>query len=66
MSADSSSADNSGAKDSGGDKDKPGDGSSKLGRFIQTYHGFLSSFVIGVAGLVATSIWQYRQSKTAG
>jgi hypothetical protein len=47
------------------DSDKAGDGSSKLGKFIQTYHGFLSSFVIGVAGLVATSIWQYRQSKTA-
>jgi hypothetical protein len=38
---------------------------SKLGRFIQTYSAFLSSFVIGVAGLVATSIWQYRQSQTA-
>ena len=38
---------------------------SRLGRFIQTYSGFLSSFVIGVAGLVATSIWQYRQSQTA-
>ena len=43
-----------------------GNWSAKFGRFIQTYHGFLSSFVIGVAGLVATSIWQYRQSKTAG
>lgn len=39
--------------------------SSRLGRFIQTYSGFLSSFVIGVAGLVATSIWQHRQSDTA-
>ena len=38
---------------------------SRLGHFIQTYSGFLSSFVIGVAGLVATSIWQYRQSQTA-
>jgi hypothetical protein len=38
---------------------------SKMGRFIQTYSSFLSSFVIGVAGLVATSIWQYRQSQTA-
>jgi len=38
---------------------------SKIGRFIQTYSSFLSSFVIGVAGLVATSIWQYRQSQTA-
>jgi hypothetical protein len=36
---------------------------SRLGKFIQTYHSFLSSFVIGVAGLVATSIWQYRQSQ---
>lgn len=38
---------------------------SKLGKFIQTYSGFLSSFVIGVAGLIATSIWQYRQSQIA-
>ena len=38
---------------------------ARLGQFIQTYHSFLSSFVIGVAGLVATSIWQYRQSQTA-
>jgi hypothetical protein len=38
---------------------------SRFGKFIQTYHGFLSSFVIGVAGLVATSIWQYRQSQIA-
>src|SRR6266700_2387175 len=38
---------------------------SKFGRFIQTYSGFLSSFVIGVAGLIATSIWQYRQSQIA-
>ena len=44
---------------------KPGEKPSKLGKFIQTYHGFLSSFVIGVAGLVATSIWQYRQSQIA-
>ncbi|MEO8213142.1 MAG: hypothetical protein ABI560_08115 [Myxococcales bacterium] len=38
---------------------------SRLGHFITTYSSFLSSFVIGVAGLVATSIWQYRQSQTA-
>lgn len=38
---------------------------TKLGRFIQTYSSFLSSFVIGVAGLIATSVWQYRQSQTA-
>lgn len=37
---------------------------SKLGQFIQSYSSFLSSFVIGVAGLVATSIWQYRQSES--
>jgi hypothetical protein len=43
----------------------PPDRTSRLGRFIQTYHGFLSSFVIGVAGLIATSIWQYRQSQVA-
>jgi hypothetical protein len=38
---------------------------SKFGHFIQTYSSFLSSFVIGVAGLIATSVWQYRQSVTA-
>jgi hypothetical protein len=38
---------------------------SRFGRFIQTYSGFLSSFVIGVAGLIATSIWQFRQSQIA-
>jgi hypothetical protein len=38
---------------------------SKLGSVIQTYSAFSSSFVIGVAGLVATSIWQYRQSQIA-
>ena len=38
---------------------------SRFGRFIQTYSAFLSSFVIGVAGLTATSIWQYRQSQIA-
>src|SRR5215475_3812939 len=38
---------------------------SRLGKFIQTYHSFLSSFVIGAAGLIATSIWQYRQSEIA-
>src|SRR5215831_14409991 len=38
---------------------------SRLGKFIQTYSSFLSTFVIGAAGLVATSIWQYRQSEIA-
>jgi len=38
---------------------------SRLGQFIQTYHSFMSSFVIGAAGLIATSIWQYRQSETS-
>jgi hypothetical protein len=47
------------------DKGKEPEKTSRLGRFIQTYHGFLSSFVIGVAGLVATSIWQYKQSQIA-
>jgi hypothetical protein len=36
---------------------------SRVGKFIQTYHSFLSTFVIGAAGLIATSIWQYRQSQ---
>jgi hypothetical protein len=50
-----------------GGEEKPASGGrlSRLGKFIQTYHSFLSSFVIGVAGLVATSIWQYRQSQIA-
>lgn len=38
---------------------------SKIGQFIQTYHSFMSSFVIGAAGLIATSIWQYRNAETA-
>jgi hypothetical protein len=38
---------------------------SRVGKFIQTYHSFLSTFVIGAAGLIATSIWQYRQSEIA-
>src|SRR5215471_20410197 len=46
-------------------EDATPDRTTRLGRFIQTYHGFLSSFVIGVAGLIATSIWQYRQSQVA-
>jgi hypothetical protein len=37
---------------------------SRLGKFILKYHTFLSSFVIGAVGLLATSIWQYRQSQT--
>jgi hypothetical protein len=48
-----------------GDSGKPGGELTRMGRFIQAYSGFLSSFVIGVAGLVATSIWQYRQSQIA-
>jgi hypothetical protein len=38
---------------------------SRLGLFIEKYSSFLSSFVIGMAGLIATSIWQYRQSVNA-
>jgi hypothetical protein len=45
--------------------DKEPEQPSKLGKFIQTYSSFLSTFVIGAAGLVATSIWQYRQSEIA-
>ena len=48
--------------DDGSEKKQP----SRVGSFIQTYHSFLSSFVIGAAGLVATSIWQYRQSEISG
>lgn len=48
----------------GGDEE-PEEKPTRLGKFIQTYSAFLSSFVIGVAGLIATSIWQYRQSVIA-
>jgi hypothetical protein len=41
--------------------DKP----TGVGGFIQTYSGFLSSFVIGVAGLIATTMWQWKQSDIA-
>jgi hypothetical protein len=44
------------------DTQQPETGSA-FARFIQTYSTFLSTFVIGVAGLVATSIWQYRQGE---
>src|SRR5262249_22434521 len=30
-----------------------------------SYHSFLSTFVIGAAGLIATSIWQFKQSEIA-
>jgi hypothetical protein len=40
-----------------------GEPPSAFAKFIQTYSTFLSTFVIGVAGLVATSIWQYRQGE---
>jgi hypothetical protein len=43
----------------------PAHRTTKFGHFIQTYSSFLSSFVIGIVGLIATSVWQYRQSKTA-
>ena len=48
-----------------GSESAPDKDTSKFGRFIMKYHTFLSSFVIGIAGLIATSIWQYRQSETA-
>lgn len=59
-------AEPAGPKSNAGSGEKASDDTpSRMGRFIQTYSGFLSSFVIGVAGLVATSIWQYRQSQIA-
>jgi len=48
-----------------GEETKPDEETGKIGRFIMKYHTFLSSFVIGAAGLVATSIWQYRQGQVA-
>ncbi len=51
-------------KDSAAEADKK-ERTSRLGMFIQTYHAFLSTFVIGAAGLVATSIWQWKQAEIA-
>ena len=48
----------------GNESAPPAEDTSRLGRFIMRYHTFLSSFVIGVAGLIATSIWQFRQADT--
>ena len=45
----------------GGDSKKK----SKLAKFLQEYHGPLSTLFLGLAGLIATSIWQYRQSVTS-
>jgi hypothetical protein len=36
----------------------------RVGMFIIRYPTFLSSVLIGIAGLIATSIWQYRQQQT--
>jgi hypothetical protein len=47
------------------DRNSYADNPGRVGKFIQTYSSFLSTFVIGAAGLVATSIWQYRQAETA-
>ena len=33
---------------------------SRLGRLIVRYPTFLSSLVVGIAGLIATTMWQYR------
>jgi len=38
---------------------------SKLAKFFQEYHGPVSTLFLGLAGLIATSIWQYRQSVTS-
>ena len=44
---------------------KPDEPTSRLGRFLTKYATLLSSTVLGLAGLAATSIWQFRQSATA-
>jgi hypothetical protein len=47
------------------DSDATGSKGKGLGKFFQTYHTFVSSFVIGIAGLIGTWIWQYRQAAIA-
>ena len=37
---------------------------SRIGKLIAKHPQLVSSFVIGFAGLIATSIWQYRQQQT--
>jgi len=46
---------------------KPSDDepTSRLGRFFHRYATLLSSTVLGIAGLAATSIWQFRQAANA-
>jgi hypothetical protein len=46
-------------------KDKTDEPTSRLGRFLTKYATLVSSTVLGIAGLAATSIWQFRQSATA-
>ena len=45
-------------------KPEPDEKTSRIGKFIMKYPTFLSSLVVGIAGLIATSMWQYRQSQT--
>src|SRR5262249_52175786 len=44
---------------------KPPQPASRLGKFIQNYHTFMSTFVIGAAGPIATSLWEFKQSEIA-
>ena len=53
------------SKEAPSEPEPTGLSASRIGKFIQTYHSFLSSFVIGAAGLIATSIWQFRQAEIA-
>src|SRR5215471_2224615 len=43
----------------------PGKHHSKIGLFIEKYSTFLSSFVLGLAGLIATGLYQREQTKIA-
>ena len=47
------------------EEEKKPEEQSKVGAFLQKYATLLSSTVLGVAGLAATSMWQCRQSTTA-
>jgi hypothetical protein len=48
-----------------GDKKEEKPKQSRLHKFVTTYSTFLSSFVIGAAGLVATTIYQSKQQEIA-
>ncbi len=46
------------------DAPKPEAPQGRIGKLLQKHPQLVASTVIGIAGLIATSIWQYRQQQT--